>query len=53
MMPKDCDDCDLLKDCSKRYQKAFKAKKIVCAEGKAHPTIESISDLESKLNEYT
>ncbi len=36
MLSRDCDGCSMLKDCSKRYQKAKKGEKVYCPDGTAH-----------------
>ena len=52
MIPKDCDDCNRLKDCSKRYHKTSKVKKTFCADGKSRLLEDSVSAIESTPDEY-
>lgn len=36
MLSRDCDGCESMKECKKRYQKAHKGDKVYCADGTAH-----------------
>jgi hypothetical protein len=36
MLSRDCDGCPQLRECAKRYQKAFKGDKVYCPDGTAH-----------------
>jgi hypothetical protein len=47
MMKTQCDDCDLLKECSKLTQNTSKIKKLHCAEGKPRQINDGFSSLEA------
>ena len=51
MMFIDCDDCDQLRDYSKRFQKTAKGKKTICPEEKACQTADSVSAMDSTVKE--
>jgi hypothetical protein len=36
MLSRDCDGCSILKECGKRYKRAFKGDKVYCPDGTAH-----------------
>ncbi len=36
ILSRDCDGCSRLRECARRYQKAFKGDKVYCPDGTAH-----------------